>query len=230
MAAAVVAAVVSGGAHALPTYFTESAVLPGGLAALAAERELFRAASAGGGVSLSTESFELISAGTAIDFGPFTATLLGGAGFSQISGNSLITTDGNSVLSFSRLLISPSGVVSVLFSFDAPINAFGIDLTSIDETGTTVSFLDDLGNVLNNFAGTGSLGGATFFGVYNSQPFSTVRFDFLASASEILNFDYLQFGVAGKVPEPASLALVGVGIAGLAAWRRRPERQGPRTQ
>jgi hypothetical protein len=156
-------------------------------------------------VVLSSEGFEVFAAGNPIDFGPFTIELVDGNGFSQISGNNLITTEGDSVISFETL-----GSTVVDFAFDNPINAFGVDITSIDFAPTTVSFLDDLGNTLDDFA-MAEFAGATFFGVTNNVAFSTVRFTF--TGAEILNFDNLQFGARSAVPEPATL---GMGLSALA--------------
>jgi hypothetical protein len=185
--------------QAAPIYYTASDVLPAGLATLTAERTNFQLGAAGLGVVLSSEGFEVFAAGNPIDFGPFTIELVDGVGFSQLTGNNLITTEGDSVISFDTL-----GSTVVEFAFDSPIHAFGVDITSIDFAPTTVSFLDDLGNTLDDFA-EAEFASATFFGVTNDAAFSTVRFTF--TGTETLNFDNLQFGARSAVPEPATLGM-----------------------
>jgi hypothetical protein len=204
------AILISSSAYAIPNYWLASGVLPADLANLQAGRSNWQTAWGG---ALATEGFESFTAGNPIDFGPFTATLNGGSGFNQQTGNNLITTEGNSVMTFEY------GYTSVEFAFDNAINAFGIDITSIDfAPPTTISFFDDRGNAIYDFAIHDNWAGATFFGVTNDQAFSTVRFDF--TGSEILAFDNLQFGSA--VPEPATLSLLGLGLLGLArAYRRK---------
>ncbi len=110
------------------------------------------------------------------------------------------------------------GSTAVEFSFNSAINAFGIDITSIDFSPTHVSFLDDLGNVLSDFSHPNVWAGATFFGAYNDQAFSTVRFEF--TGSEYLNFDQLEYGAKSAVPEPGTMLLLGSGLVGLVGYRR----------
>ncbi len=131
--------------YAAPLYFTENAVLPDGLATLTTERSLFRNTSIINGVVFSTESFESFTPSNSINFGAFTVNLFSGIGFDKVSNINLITTEVSSVLKFEA-----TGETSVEFVFNDPINAFGVDITSIDFKETQISFSDNLDNVLDN--------------------------------------------------------------------------------
>ncbi len=196
-------------ADAAPTYFIASDVLPAGLPILLAERANFHNAVT---FPLLQEGFETVPLVEPIDYGPFTLDLISGNGFYRSSGNDLTNTEG-----YSHIYFETQYTTAVEFAFDTPINALGVDITSIDYFDSHISFLDSNGNILSDFA-MAEWAGATFFGVLSSQAFSTARFEF--GGNEFIGFDNLEFGA---VPEPRSIALAAFGLASLiaCAWRRR---------
>ncbi|MCU0648588.1 MAG: PEP-CTERM sorting domain-containing protein [Gemmatimonadaceae bacterium] len=204
--------------HAQPAYRQANAELPAGLATLTASRTLWQGdATARGVASLQTQGFETIADGNPLTFGGVTMQLQSSSGgFSGLSNNDLITTEGIRVMSFVT-----TGATFVDFTFAQAINAFGVDITSIDFTSTSGSFEDNLGNTRNlGFAPV--FAGASFFGVTNAQAFTSVRLSF--TGSEILNFDNLQWGRATVIPEPSTVALFATGLIGLLGATRRRRR------
>ncbi len=116
---------------------------------------------------------------------------------------------------------------TIAWGFPMPIFAFGADWFStasgsgltvtgdFDGNGdATVSFFDELGD-----PGTG------FLGVVGDAAFSTIAFEgegltFVPEAFSADNLSFAKASDATAVPEPAGIALFGMGLAGL-AWRRR---------
>lgn len=195
-----------------PIYFIEDAVLPDELGTLQSEREKWKMQI----TDLEQEGFEgLISAAPSLEFNHFTlngVNLI--SSFSQAPGAPIISTEGSFILSFNT-----SGNTSVSFDFFEPINAFAIDITSIDWLTPSISFFDDIGNEYLNFNTYIGRGSATFFGVFNDQPFSNVTFSFLGS--EILSFDNLQYSLSSSnIPEPSTVTCMLISLIGIAFFKK----------
>lgn len=112
---------------------------------------------------------------------------------------------------------------TIAWDFPMPIFAFGADWTSTASlNGLTVTGdFDGAGDATVSFFSELGGEGDGFLGVVGDAAFSTIIF-----AGEDLNPDFREVFAAdnlsfAKVPEPAGIALFGLGLAGVAWYRRR---------
>jgi hypothetical protein len=108
-------------------------------------------------------------------------------------------------------------------TFSTPVSNFGAYITGAQSNASgqeTITFNDGSSETVNIPNNLLVGGGAAFVGVNDpGKLISSVTFHFL---NDIVGVDDFQFGTgaAAAVPEPSMLALLGLGIAGLAGWRR----------
>jgi len=201
-----------------------------------ADRNTFQAAT----TNLSTESFEdAFLSGNSLSFATGSSQA-----FTVTSDTSMLqetysrfVSDGSAALGFSEY---PSATIT--FTFDTPVYAFGIDVN--DMNFGTMSYSDNLGNslihVLDGDNGT-SAGGQgfqnlQFFGMTNTESFSSVQLSFTNSDSQLagtISVDRLEYQTTilpdsisqdSVVPVPASVWLFGSGLFGLIGLARRKAR------
>jgi hypothetical protein len=189
-----------------------------------AAHAVFTAAAAAYG-TVATETFESKALGF---YSPIPiaggAIVLGaddyGDGFSGVSVTSFGSLYGfNTTPGGSKWLGFPAGEAT--FMFNGPTNSFGFYMTGVQTSFTTslvVTLLDGSESTFD--VPIDVAGGVSFFGIVDTQGFTKISITDLGG--DAWGIDDVSYN--GTVPEPASWALmiVGFGLVGVSARRRRP--------
>lgn len=111
------------------------------------------------------------------------------------------------------------------FTFATPIDSFGAYFLGWQLAGQTITvgYLDGSTTILDMLAGN-SLGGTLFFGFTDvGTSITSILYTAGISATDAVGIDDLRFGIGGDapIPEPATLVLLGLGLAVGSFGRRR---------
>jgi len=139
-----------------------------------------------------------------------------GVGFSGINNTTLGNLFGfNTTSGGSQWLGVPGG--SATFAFSTSTNSFGVWLTGLQtvfSSPTSMAVMFNDGSSQTLFAPINVNGGAQFFGFTSTVALSSVTLQNLTSDAWGID-DVTYNGGGARVPEPASMVLVGTGLLGL---------------
>ena len=182
-----------------------------------------------------TETFEGFAVGAS---GPFVTTF-GSAGTATLTGAGAIAQGASASNQFpisGNKYFNTTGTFSLAFS--GPVSAFGFYGTDIGDAGGTLVLTLTGSNgvtqltVTNPYALTPNVadGSALYYGFYDTaNTYTSIQLS--GAGGDVFGFDDFSIGsrtqvvpVKNGVPEPETVALLGVGLLGAGALRRRKSR------
>lgn len=218
-----VLAMAGGVAQAAPISYVGSDNPRGTLSDSLAAQSSFLAALGTSGTD-DLEGFANFTSNPTLSFGATGVTATTQTGF--VAAFAILATSGNNVLLDQGPASDADPGIPDVFTFSRPVQAFGAFFSNVgDAAENAISFVLEnttLGTSQTVDFGTFGPGrefsSVLFLGVTDSAPFDRVSiveaFDFDGALLDDITAGYL-------VPEPASWMLAALGLAGLAAFRRR---------